>query len=556
MDLSIEKIQQKPFFKTIFSEKIFFFLLVFIGLIPLLISKYYLTLDGPGHIYNGNIIKELILGNHAEFARLFKFNPLWVPNWISHFLFAICNMAFPDYISEKIVLGGYLILFPLFFRKVVLWFSPENKAFSYIGVLFAHNHLLYLGSYNLVYGLVVFFATTYFILKSANKFNLVQIVMLCGLFLLGYFSHIMILLVTMAVSLILPLNCLKTIKTDQGFEITNWKQFFTKLKVIGVAMVPALLLCGIYLSNVDSLEEAGRMGLTELLKWIIDIRPLLTLCYCPRWMNITHLLLVFFIIMIVTNLFLVFKRNCTISEGHLKISLTNPRFSVLWFLLFIGFTILFLIVPNANVLPERLIILVFIFLCFWLATQTYPRWLHILAVLTILGTHVTFAYRHTKAMKEMSREIVLMKEVTEHIEAGSLLVPFNYANENNWLHMHTPGYFGSGKPIAVIENYEGELKWFPVNWNLEGPYELAPISVWAADNKKMISHFYSNSPNPDIFSLRQKDGKIQEIPYAVIFGRMPDETDADYQLIKPILDKSYSLIFQNDFCRLYRLGKQ
>lgn len=556
MDISKEKILTKPYYKTFLNEKAFFYLLVFIGLVPLLLSKYYLTLDGPGHIYNGNIIKELLLGNHAEFARLFKFNPLWVPNWISHFLFAICNMVFPDNISEKIVLGGYLILFPLFFRKIVLWFSPDNKAFSYLGVLFAHNHLLYLGSYNLVYGLVVFFATTYFILKKADKFNLAQITMLCGLFLLGYFSHILILFVTMAVSLILPLTCLKTNQTEHGLEITNWKQFFTKLKVIVVAMVPALVLCGVYLTNVDSLEEAPRMGLTELLKWIVDIRPLLTLCYCTDWKYFTHVLFLLLVLMMGTNLYILIKNSCTISDGKLRISIPAPRFSIIWFLLFIVFTVLFLIVPNANVLPERLIILVFLFLCFWLATQSYPRWLHITAVFILVAIHLSFSFFHSRSMKQMSREIVLMKEVTEHIEAGSLLLPFNYAYNNNWLHMHSPGYFGSGKPIAVIENYEGELKWFPVNWNLEGPYELAPINVWAADNKKMISHFYSNSPNPDIFSLRQKDGKIQEIPYAVIFGKMPDETDADYQLIKPILDKSYSLIFQNDFCRLYRLGKQ
>jgi hypothetical protein len=90
---------------------------------------------------------------------------------------------------------------------------------------------------------------------------------------------------------------------------------------------------------------------------------------------------------------------------------------------------------------------------------------------------------------------------------------------------------------------------------MEGKYELSPINVWAADNKKMIDHFYSNAQNPDVFSLPLKDGKIQEIPFAVIFGKMPDDSDPGFQKIKPILNKSYELIFQNDFCWLYRLGK-
>jgi hypothetical protein len=537
------------------NEKAFFYLLILIGLVPLIFTKYYLTLDGPGHIYNGNIIKELLLGNHSEFANLFKFNALPVPNWISHFLFACLNLIFPDFISEKIVLGSYLVLFPLFFRKIILWFAPGNKAFSYLGVLFAHNHLLYLGSYNMVFALVAFLATTYFILNHVNKPKFRELAVLTILFLLVYFSHMLVLLVTIVVALLLPIASLKAEKIQTGFVVTNWKLFISKLKVISVALIPTLILSGIYLRNVDSLEKAGRMDLSELLKWIVDIRPLLTLCYCSDWKYFTHGLSSLFVLMLMTNLYFLIKRNCIFSDGKLQIDLPKPSFSLIWFLLFVAFTILFLIVPNANVLPERLIILVFIFLCLWLATQSYPRWMHKTAIFIIVITHMAFSFYHTRAMRQTSRQIEQMKEVTLHIEPGSLLLPFNYAYNNNWLHMHSPGYFGSGKPIVVIENYEGQLRWFPVNWNIEGKYELAPINVWAADNKKMIGHYYSNALNPDVFSLPQKDGKIQEIPYAVIFGKMPDDTDPDYQQIKPILDKSYKLIFQNDFCRLYQLRK-
>lgn len=543
----------KPITNKYLNEKAFFYLLILIGLAPLIFTRYYLTLDGPGHIYNGNIIKELLLGNHVEFTNLFKFNTLPVPNWISHFLFAFLNLIFPDYISEKLVLGSYLVLFPLFFRKIILWFAPENKAFSYLGLLFAHNHLLYLGSYNLVFALVAFFMTTYFILTRVHKVNFRQITILTLLFLLVYFSHMLILMVTVVVAIFLPIASFKSEKTENGWIVTNWELFYSKLKVILIALLPTLILGCVYILKVDSLEKAGRIDLKELLNWIIDVRPLLTLCYCTDWKYFTHVLSALFILMAGINVFLLVKTNCSITDKKLKINIPTPRFSFIWFLFFVAFTILFLIVPNANVLPERLIILVFIFLCFWLATQSYPRWLHYTAIFIIVVIQLTFSFWHTRAMRDTSRQIELMKEVTQHVEAGSLLLPFNYAYNNNWLHMHSPGYFGSGKPIAVIENYEGSLQWFPVNWKLKGKYDLAPISVWAADNKKMIQRYYSNPQNPDVFSLPQNDGKIKEIPYAVIFGQMPDEKDADYQQIKPILDRSYTLIFKNDFCQLYQL---
>jgi len=79
--------------------------------------------------------------------------------------------------------------------------------------------------------------------------------------------------------------------------------------------------------------------------------------------------------------------------------------------------------------------------------------------------------------------------------------------------------------------------------------------VWAADNKKMVGHYYTTAEHPDVFSLPLKDGKRKNIPYAVILGRVPDANDPDYLQIKPILDKSYTLIFENGFCQLYRLKK-
>ncbi|MBK7093865.1 MAG: hypothetical protein IPH57_01890 [Saprospiraceae bacterium] len=529
-------------------------MLILIGLAPLIFNKYYLTLDGPGHIYNGNIIKELIVGNNQEFSNLFKFNLLPVPNWISHFLFAILNMVFPDYISEKIFIGTYLVLFPLFFRKIVLWFAPQNKAFSCLGLLFAHNHLLYLGSYNLVFALMSFFIVIYFILRWNAKSNLRQTVILSLLFLLVYFSHMLILLVNIAVAIFLPLTLLKVEKTENGVLITNWKEYFSKLKFILIAIIPVFLLSVNYIINVDSLEEAGRLDLRILLNWIIDVRPMLTLCYCAGWIHLTHLLSALFILMLGTYILVSIKNNLSFNDKNLKINIPVPGFSLIWFLFFFIFTILFLIVPNANVLPDRLIILVFIFLAFWLSCLAYPKWLHKIAFLVIVLIHCTFSFWYIDAMKDTSKQVKLIKEVVPFIEKGSLVLPFNFATDFNWLHMHSPGYLGSDKPVAVIENYEGQLKWFPVSWNLESKYNLSPLNVWAADNKKMIGHYYSNPLKQEVFSLPQKDGKIKIIPYIVIIGKMQIESDPDFQKIKSILDSSYKLIFKNDLCLLYKIN--
>lgn len=536
------------------NEKIFFSFLIFVGLFPIILSKYYLTLDGPGHIYNGSIIKELILGNHQEFANLFKINSLPVPNWISHFLFATFGLTLPDYLSEKLVLGIYLILFPLFFRKIVLWFKPQNYILSYFGILFTHNHLLYLGSYNLIYALTFFFITTYYILKYSNDINIRNIATLSCLFLVVYFSHMLIFMVTLAVAILLPLSTLKSEKNENKITISNWPAFFIKLKIVGISMFPALVLGILYLIKVDSLEKAGRMDLGKLINWIVDIRPMLTLSTSRPWNIFTHILFGIFILMVVLQLIIFIKEKCSFKNKQLFIEVPAPGFNMVWFLLFAGTTFLYLIVPNANILPERLIILVFIFFGFWLATLDHKKWIQIVFLTVLLATHITFSvFLHTKNMRSTSRQIEQMNEITQYIEPGSLLLPFNYAYQHNWLHMHSPGYFGSDKPIAVIENYEGQLKWFPVNWNLNGPYDLNPINVWAADNKIMLENFYTSSKNLKAFSLPLKSGERKIIPYVVIFGKVTNEQDENYRKIVSVLNAGYNLHFENDFCKLYKI---
>lgn len=538
-------------------EQILFLSLLLIGLLPLIMTKYYLTLDGPGHIYNGNIIKELILGNHQEFANLFRLNNLPVPNWISHFLFAIFNLVFPDYLSEKLVLGIYLVLFPLFFRKIVLWFKPQNYILSYFGILFAHNHLLYLGSYNLIYALVFFFITIYFILRYSNQLNYKNIAILGILFLLVYFSHMLIFMITIVVTILMPLSILKSEKKENKITLSNWPLFFIKLRVVFISMVPALILGIIYLAKVDSLEEAGRLGLGKLINWLVDIRPLLTLSTSKPWNIFTHVLFGIFVLMMIVQITTFIKENCILKNKQLFVSLPAPGFNLIWFLLFIGTTFLYLVVPNANILPERLIILVFIFFGFWLATQDHKKWVQFLFLTVLIVTHITFSILlHGKNMRNSSKQIEQMNEITRYIEPGSLLLPFNYAYQHNWLHMHSPGYFGSDKPVAVIENYEGQLRWFPVNWNLNGPYQLDPINVWAADNKKMVEHFFTTPENHHIFSLPLKSGTRNPIPYVAIFGTVKDKQNENYEEIIAVLDNGYDMLFENDFCKLYQIRNQ
>ncbi len=532
-------------------EPLLFWILVIIGLLPILFNKYFPTLDGPSHLYNGNIVKELILGNYKEFSNLFTFNPLLVPNWISHFLFAILGLVFPDFLTEKIVFLGYFILTPLFFRKICLQITPENKFLSYLMIPFAHNHLFYFGFFNFSIAITLFFITVNFGLKIQNRLQAKHIWKLAGLLLLVYFSHVMILMITIAVLFLLPLNVLSLEKKDSNYKISGNANFWRNIKYTVWAVIPALLLTVNYIFRINSLEQAPRTDLLPLLKMIIDVRPLMTLAYGFPWKTYNWLLFTFFLVLIGGNIIYTIKNNFKKCTDGFTFNFPAPRFSLIWFLIAAAFTILFLIVPDSNLLPERLILILYLFFILGIATLKYPRKLRIASLFFILLIQIVYVKMHTEEMGNLSNQVDKIKETTEHIEAGSLLLTLNYSD--NWFNSHTAGYFGSGKPIAVIEDYEANLSWFPICWNMNGPYKLDAINNWGVENKKIIGSFYVNAPDTTVFSLMTKNNELVKIPYVVKFGNSIDMSQ-DYNIkAEEVLSAGYQLTFQNDFCKLYQL---
>lgn len=71
----------------------------------------------------------------------------------------------------------------------------------------------------------------------------------------------------------------------------------------------------------------------------------------------------------------------------------------------------------------------------------------------------------------------------------------------------------------------------------------------------MVSKYYSNPKNPDVFQWQKKDGGIKPISYVFILGNADSAENPENELIKCIISKSYSLKFKNGLCAIYKLKK-
>jgi len=553
------KLSSKPtrqIFRIAFAqwETHIFYGFLLLGLFPLFLNRYFVTLDGPSHLYNGMLLKTLLeAGDAGEISRLYSLNPFPVPNLLTHWLFAGFSVFLPDFLTEKAVLFIYLFFTPLIFRKLILLVAPQNGVFSWLMILFVHNQNFYFGFFNFSFGLLFLFLTLYYFLKHRSNFSLGKIFVLGLLFLLTYFSHLMVFLISFALIAGLSLTE-NTNKRNSRLSSSEIKAVSGRLVKMVLSALPALILAFLYLLRFDSLEDhPQRMELKKMLEWIVDIRPLLALRYGFPWKSFTWLLFILLMIMLAVRIVTSRKKGRSAREE------TFPdEFPVSWIknTLLVwtsGLLVMFLVVPNAILLSERLILLFFLFFISWLATGKYPGWLHITAVIIILVFHISFTRMYNYTLGGYSKDVMSIKEAVKDIPTGSLVLPLNY-NEK-WVYLHISGYVGTDKPLALLENYESSLSWFPVRSHT-GYYRGSFLIEQRSEHRNIPCDQYLHGDSTGWFSLLTQSNKFIPIPFVLVINAKDGDNSVIPECVTLVLDKHYLAEKSNDFCTLYRLKNE
>jgi hypothetical protein len=146
------------------------------------------------------------------------------------------------------------------------------------------------------------------------------------------------------------------------------------------------------------------------------------------------------------------------------------------------------------------------------------------------------------------KDVPKIEALANYIPEGSFVLVLNYSGY--WLYDHASGYIGANRRLALLENYEAGLPWFPVNWN---------SSIFMTDtmvhnlfsNKDLSCSFFVNKPDTQFFSFRQKNGKFMPIDYVFQMGNSQDEQNTCVSQTRRRLDSSYIVAQENDFCKLY-----
>jgi hypothetical protein len=233
------------------------FLLVIQCCIPWLCGGSVLTQDGPSHVYNAVVLRELVANPASPYHAIYALYSVPVPNWLSYPVLALLEAVVGPVQAQNLMFCCLVIAvyFGCSYLSAVL--SGGALRYSPLFNAAANSWFLYMGFYNFVAGTALALFTVAYGYAHFNKLRPRSYIALSVLFLLIYLSHLLPFAVTLLIVAVYAV-------------IQNRFGAVRTLVVAGLVIAPSLAMAGMYLlsirSDPTSLGLSWPSGFPNLLK--------------------------------------------------------------------------------------------------------------------------------------------------------------------------------------------------------------------------------------------------------------------------------------------------
>lgn len=462
----------KPTAPFMVARQSVFLILLLIHIIPIWLYDYFPSQDGPSHIYNARLMLQYFNPANYRIREFYQLNLSPAPNLLGHGILSILMTVTPPLIAEKILLTLIIGILPVSMAYLADAFDADNRTFSLMGFIFSHHNLLHMGFYNFSLGAPLSLFTLGFWLSHRKSLRLRAVIVFYCLAALTYFAHFVsfaILALALAVvtgfDLLYDLIHRKTLRYEGRQDHPDMEKSggaFRRLLLHVGLLLPVLCLGFQYALATDAPSEDVFIGKDLLNKIFWRYAALVT--YTERHEIIVAALWLLVFAAITVNV-------CNRVTGKEFISRRDSMLILCIILIF-----LFHGLPwwknSGGWLNDRIFLYVALFFAFWLGRFPMPTRRFFESALIILSL---------LQLGQFCREYGLLQpELKEFVEAVHLIEPHSTVSsdvyEPAWSDAfkaratnvrpfhHTACYYGMGKDIVCLNNYEAKFKYFPINW--------------------------------------------------------------------------------------------
>jgi hypothetical protein len=244
------------------------------------IYPHFATQDGPSHLYNAALLRHFHDPAWPRVPEFYKRNSRLVPNWFTYAVLACLYSCFSPATAEKILVTAYFVLFPLSFiyllRTLTKTSAKDAWLFAIWSLVFANNLFIAMGFYNFCYSLIFFLLCFGYWMRSPNRFGPKQLVTLCALASLLYFSHIVgffmaAFFIGVASTCRLLTNRRSKSENSEARPPNTISRQIKRLLIPQLAFLPCLI---IFLSSSTGSQPAYDPGPRTLLQRLLVFRDL------------------------------------------------------------------------------------------------------------------------------------------------------------------------------------------------------------------------------------------------------------------------------------------
>jgi hypothetical protein len=494
-------------------------------------------MDGPCHLYNSNIINNLIKFNSSVINDFFVLNKEILPNWTSYFVLALFNIFLPAWVAEKILLIFYLLGIAISFRLLIKQLCPENANLSIFIIPFAYSFLFHVGFYNYCLSFIFLFLTLYYWLRNYEVKKAFKYVFLFILITLTYLSA---LLTFFFLGFCLGLFTIAfSIKDyyNRSNHSSIIKRLIIELVTLLIITLPYLVLSAFFIKSRTFFSSSEHFTTGELIKWLNDVRCIIVYDYADEEKLTKHFLHIAIAVLSISFFIRFYKKGCLFD-------MYKARKSDIMIIPILLALLLFFIVPNgynAGMMSDRYCLLVYMFFIIWVSSQPLPQMVSKVFIILIIVFQVGLLFkRQNGTIIGLNKDATAIYNASEYIEANSIVLPVNMSD--NWIEPHFSNYLGVDKPLIILENYEASLGWFPVKWNTR---QMPRLKLGEFDAISGV-HWLSNSEST----------QVKQIDYVFLYGNTKKINDPDWSELKSIINKSFKLVFSSsdNYIAIYKMS--
>ncbi len=431
---------------------------------------FYVTGDGPCHVYNARVLHDLWLGVNKDFySRFFEVSNQPNPNWCATVLLSLPMFLFNGAVSEKLFLTLYAGMFAGGFYLLLKRINKEPSLWLLVVFLFIFHHTLSKGFYNFSFGIALFFWVVWswlrFLGDRKNAHALIFFVVTGLLFFTQLLPFVFALITC---GLLTVTFALDKGESDKGVAT---RYFFKNVIFLFVLSAPFLALMLWF-----TIKEGG-MGLhlqphLYRLKELVQFRYLVNAVHGEEFFaGMVGITLTSLLLFSVAGRF----------KGGFKVHRYDGLFLSFLFALFVCLFFPEDFMGRVILITMRAQLFVFILASCCIAYMLPLRWRDAGGVLLftcfLCLSWVRFGY-----LQRASGAAMDYCSALQYIQPMRVVLPLDFdpagrdadgkpVADRNYLFSHAADYMGAEKPLIMLDNYEANAGYFPLSWTAStNPY--------------------------------------------------------------------------------------